>query len=129
MTLDKVRKHCLSYPGATEQIQWGADLVFKVGGRMFAVAATEPSARHQLAFKCSDESFAELVEREGIDPAPYLARAKWVALETFDALSDREIAERIGDAYQLVRAKLTKTAQAALASGGAAAKRRAAMKA
>jgi predicted DNA-binding protein (MmcQ/YjbR family) len=129
MTLEKLRKHCLSYPGATEQIQWGADLVFKVGGRMFAIAATEPSAHHQLAFKCTDESFAELVEREGIDPAPYMARAKWVALETFDALSDREIAERIGGSYQLVCAKLTKKVQAAVAAGHAPAKKRARMKA
>jgi predicted DNA-binding protein (MmcQ/YjbR family) len=112
MNLDKLRKHCLSYPGATEQIQWGADLVFKVGGKMFAVAATEPEASHRLSFKCSDESFAELVEQEGIVPAPYLARAKWVALETFEALNDREIEQRISESYGLVFAKLTKKDQA-----------------
>jgi predicted DNA-binding protein (MmcQ/YjbR family) len=114
MNLDKLRKHCLSFPGATEQIQWGADLVFKVGGRMFAVAATEVDASHRLSFKSSDEAFAELVEREGVAPAPYLARAKWVALETFDALSDREIEKQIADAYALVRAKLPRKVQAAI---------------
>ena len=112
MTLEKLRKHCLSYPAATEQIQWGADLVFKVGGKMFAVAATEPGASHSLSFKCSDERFGELVEREGIVPAPYMARAKWVALETFDALADREIQECIRQSYDLVFAKLTKKQQA-----------------
>ena len=115
MTLEKLRKHCLSYPGATEQIQWGADLVFKVGGKMFAVAATDPGASHRLSFKCSDEGFAELIENEGVVPAPYLARAKWVALERFDALSDREIESRIGEAYKMIVAKLTKKAQAAIA--------------
>jgi len=115
MTLDKLRKHCLTYPGATEQIQWGADLVFKVGGRMFAVAATEPGVGHPLAFKCSDERFAELVEQEGIVPAPYMARAKWVALERFDALSDREIQAGLADSYDLVFSKLTKKAQASIA--------------
>jgi predicted DNA-binding protein (MmcQ/YjbR family) len=114
MNLDKLRKHCLSFPGATEQIQWGADLVFKVGGKMFAVAAAEVDASHRLSFKCSDEAFAELVEREGVVPAPYLARAKWVALETFDALSDREIEKQIADAYSLVHAKLPRKAQAAI---------------
>ncbi len=114
MNLEKLRKHCLTYPGATEQIQWGADLVFKVGGKMFAVAATEPEARHRLSFKCSDEGFAELVEQEGVVPAPYLARAKWVALEQFEALSDREIERRIRDSYDLVFAKLTKKDQAAI---------------
>jgi predicted DNA-binding protein (MmcQ/YjbR family) len=117
MTLEKLRKHCLSYPGATEQIQWGADLVFKVGGRMFAVAATEPSATHRLSFKCSDEAFAELIEADGIDPAPYLARAKWVALERLDTLSGREIEARIRDSYDLVFAKLTRKDQAGIASG------------
>jgi len=123
MTLEKLRKHCLTYPGATEQIQWGADLVFKVGGKMFAVAATEP-AGHCLSFKCSDEGFAELVEQEGIVPAPYLARAKWVALERFDALSDREIEQRIREAYDIVFGKLTKKSQASIASARLRAKKK-----
>ncbi len=112
MNLDTFRKHCLSHPGATEQIQWGANLVFKVGGKMFAVAATDPGASHRLSLKCSDERFSELVECQGVVPAPYLARAKWVALETFDALSDREIRECVDAAYRIVFAGLTKKAQA-----------------
>src|SRR4030095_15002293 len=78
MNLEKLRAHCLSHPGATEQIQWGADLVFKVGGKMFCVACTEPAA-NAMSFKCDDETFAELIEREGATPAPYMARNKWVA--------------------------------------------------
>lgn len=119
MTLERLRTHCLSYPGATEQIQWGADLVFKVGGKMFVVAATEPAASHRLSFKCSDERFAALVENEGVVPAPYLARAKWVALERFDALSDREIEASIAEAYSLVFGKLTKKAQAEIVTRSA----------
>jgi predicted DNA-binding protein (MmcQ/YjbR family) len=115
MNLEKFRAHCLSMPAATEQIQWGADLVFKVGGKMFAVAATEPGSGHRVSFKCSDEGFAELLERDGIVPAPYMARAKWVALESWDALDDREIKERIREAYDLVVAKLTKKQQAEIA--------------
>jgi predicted DNA-binding protein (MmcQ/YjbR family) len=112
VNLEKLRRHCLSFPAATEQIQWGADLVFKVGGKMFAVAATEPDASHRLSFKCSDEGFAELLENVGVVPAPYMARAKWVALERFDALSDREIESRIAESYSLVFEKLTKKQQA-----------------
>jgi predicted DNA-binding protein (MmcQ/YjbR family) len=114
MTLETLRAHCLSYSGATEQIQWGADLVFKVGGKMFAVAAMDPGASHRLSFKCSDEGFAELIEHDGVVPAPYLARAKWVALETFDALSNREITSRLDEAYRIVFANLTKKAQSAI---------------
>src|SRR4030095_13417864 len=95
MNLERLRACCMSFPGATEQIQWGDDLVFKVGGKMFAVAATNPAAPYMLSFKCSDEGFAELLEQDGAAPAPYLARAKWVALERFDTLDDRELKSRL----------------------------------
>lgn len=112
MNIEKLRKHCLKLRGATEQIQWGADLVFKVGGKMFAVASTEPESGHRLSFKCTDEGFAELLEQHGIVPAPYMARAKWVALERWDALPDAEIEARVRTSYDLVFAKLTKAEQA-----------------
>jgi predicted DNA-binding protein (MmcQ/YjbR family) len=117
MTLDRFRQLCLKQPGATEQIQWGVDAVFKVGGKMFAVACTDfsqyPDAK-KCSFKCDETAFAELCEHEGVVPAPYLARAKWVALDTWSALPDREIGELVGKSYALVRAGLTKKAQAAL---------------
>ena len=105
MTLETLRGLCLSFPGATEQIQWSDDLVFKVGGKMFCVASTEPDTV-ALSFKCDDETFAALIEQEGIIPAPYLARAKWVALERLDALPNRELQPLITRSYELVRAKL-----------------------
>ena len=113
MTLAKLREHCLAFPGTTEQVQWGADLVFKVGGKMFCVACTE-AAPNVISFKCNDEAFATLCEREGIIPAPYMARAKWVALERWDTLSDRELRPLIADAYRLIKEKLPKKTQAAL---------------
>lgn len=75
MNIEKFRKQCLSMPGATETVQWGNDLVFKVGGKRFAVAALDAAATHCVSFKCSDEGFAELQEFEGAVPASYLARA------------------------------------------------------
>jgi predicted DNA-binding protein (MmcQ/YjbR family) len=119
VNLERLRTHCLAFPGATEQIQWGSDLVFKVGGRMFAVAATDHAAAHRLSFKCTDEGFAELLEYDGIVPAPYLARAHWVALQRFDALTDAELRERLREAYGTVFAKLTKRAQATIAAAPA----------
>jgi predicted DNA-binding protein (MmcQ/YjbR family) len=108
MNLERLRACCMSFPGATEQIQWGDDLVFKVGGKMSAVAATNPAAPYMLSFKCSDEGFAELLEQDGTAPAPYLARAKWVALERFDFLDDGELKSRLRQAYDLVFEKLPK---------------------
>jgi predicted DNA-binding protein (MmcQ/YjbR family) len=113
MNLERLQQLCLAMPGATEQIQWGADLVFKVGGKMFCVACTE-KAPNVMSFKCDDETFAELVEREGCMPAPYLARAKWVAVETWGTLDDREYRALIERAYALVRESLPKKTQAAL---------------
>lgn len=117
MTLARLRDLCLALPGVTEQIQWGDNLVFKVGGRIFCIGSVEPSAAHVCSFKCEVETYGELCERDGIVPAPYLARAKWVALERWDALEDREYRDLIRRAYELVRAKLTKRQQAELDGG------------
>jgi predicted DNA-binding protein (MmcQ/YjbR family) len=107
MDAEWVRKICLSLPHTAEQVQWGSDLLFKVHGKMFAVTPLEP-AKVCLSFKCSDEVFAELTERPNIIPAPYLARAKWVALETRDAIARDELAELLRNSYELVLAKLPK---------------------
>ena len=71
MKIDWLREHCISLPHATETVQWGDDLVFKIAGKMFAVVPLEPSAPTLLAFKCTPEKFAELVEIPGIIPAPW----------------------------------------------------------
>jgi predicted DNA-binding protein (MmcQ/YjbR family) len=113
MDIAWVRRYCLSLPHATESLQWGADLVFKIGGKMFAVLVTEP-AKVWLSLKCSPEEFAELTERPGIIPAPYSARYHWIALETEDALRPNEIKRLLRGSYDLVLEKLPRKARAAL---------------
>jgi predicted DNA-binding protein (MmcQ/YjbR family) len=113
MTLDAVREYCLSLPHAAESIQWGNDLVMKVGGKMFAVVVLEP-APVWISFKCTPEEFAELTERPGMIPAPYSARYYWVALEAKDALSAAELKRRLRDSYDLVFEKLPRKTRAAL---------------
>lgn len=115
MNVDWLRELCLSFPGTTEQIQWGSDLLFKVGGKMFAATPLEP-ARVCLSFKASPENFAELTERPNIIPAPYLARAQWVALQTRDALPPGELAPLLRESYDLVVARLPKKIRDSLAS-------------
>ena len=115
MNVDWLREVCLSFPGATEQIQWGSDLLFKVGGKMFAVTPLEP-APVCLSFKASPEDFAELTERANIIPAPYLARAQWVALQTRDALPENELARLLRDSYDMVFAKLPRKTREAVSS-------------
>jgi predicted DNA-binding protein (MmcQ/YjbR family) len=108
MTVDGLRQICIALPGATEDIKWGVDLAFSVGGKMFCVVNVEPP--HQMSFKCTAEEFAELIEREGIIPAPYLARAMWVQeSELGTVLERRELETLLRASYDLVLAKLPRS--------------------
>lgn len=105
MNIEQVQKFCLALPNATEDVKWGKDLCFCVGEKMFAVVGLEPGVAVG-SFKCTPGKFAELVERQGIIPAPYVARYHWVALESFDALEDAEYKELLRKSYDLVYEKL-----------------------
>ena len=108
MDIEQVRVYCLSFPHATENVQWGNDLVFKIAGKMFAVVVLEGASKYCLSFKCSEENFNELIEEDGVDPAPYSARYHWVALERFNALSAKELKMLLRNSYDLVFEKLSK---------------------
>ncbi len=116
MDIEFVRKFCLSLPHVTEDVQWESDLLFRIGNKMFAVVALDPASDHRMSFKCTPEVFAELTERDGIVPAPYVARYHWVALERFDAISERELKPLLKNAYELVRDKLPKKIRDGLTS-------------
>ena len=122
MDIEQVRAHCLSFPHATEVVLWENDLVFKIGGKMFAVIGLDATSDHCMSFKCTPEKFAELVERDGIVPAPYVARYHWVALQRFNVLSEKELKALVRTAYDLVLAKLPKKARAELENEGIAKK-------
>src|SRR5882762_805365 len=108
MDAESVRKFCLSLPHVTEDVQWGSDLLFRIGNKIFAVVALDAATDHRMSFKCTPEMFAELTEREGIVPAPYVARYHWVALESFDALKASELKPLLKNSYDMVLAKLPK---------------------
>ena len=103
--LDSIRDYCLSFPHATEKLQWDDALCFKVGRKMFAVLGLDDL---QLSFKCTPDAFAELIEREDIRPAPYLGRYKWVMLDRLDAVRQDELRELIRQSYEMVAAKAPK---------------------
>jgi len=103
MNVDSIRKFCLSFPRATEKLQWGDDLCFKIGGKIFAIAGLD---NPRLCFKCTPETFAELIEREDIRPAPYVGRYKWVMLDRLDAVRWDELQELIQQSYEMVAAKV-----------------------
>jgi predicted DNA-binding protein (MmcQ/YjbR family) len=105
MNIDSIRAYCLNFPRATEKLQWGDDLCFKVAGKIFAMLGLD---NLRLCFKCSPEVFAELIEREDIRPAPYVGRYKWVMLHRLDAVSDSELEDLIQQSYNMVNAKAPK---------------------
>ena len=104
MNIEQLRQFCLSLPHSTEDVKWEKDLCFCIGEKMYCVTGLDDGLP-EAAFKVSPEEFDELVERPGIDPAPYLARYKWV-LAAFDALSDTEWEQLVRQSYELVKAKL-----------------------
>jgi len=102
VNIDSIREYCLSFPRATETLQWGDALCFKIGGKMFAVLGLD---RARLSFKCRPDTFAELIEREDIRPAPYVGRYKWVMLDRLDAVRTDELEDLIRQSYEMVAAK------------------------
>lgn len=123
-----VRRFCLSFPHATENLQWGDALCLKVGGKLFVVLSLS-SVPQRLSLKCTPEKFAELVEMEGIVPAPYVGRYKWVALQRLDVLPMAELKDLIEQSYQMVAAKAkvgakTRTRKSAVAGKKSVKRRR-----
>lgn len=108
MDVDSIRAFCLAFPHATEKLQWGDELCFKVGGKIFAMVGLG-SVPQRITFKCNPEDFAELTEREGIAPAAYVGRHKWVTLAAPDVLSDFELRDFISKSYHMVAAKAKRT--------------------
>jgi predicted DNA-binding protein (MmcQ/YjbR family) len=105
MNVDAIREYCLSFPRATEKLQWGDNLCFKIGGKIFAIMGLD---NPRLCFKCTPETFAELIEREYIRPAPHVGRYKWVMLDRLDAVQWDELQELIEQSYEMVVAKAPK---------------------
>lgn len=112
MNSEKIREICLQLPGVTEGIKWEHDLCFMIAEKMFCVTALD--GLPGCSFKCTDEDFDRLTEREHIIPAPYMARNKWVRVEQGNSLTEAEWEHYIRMAYRLIREKLPKKVQSSL---------------
>ena len=109
MDIEFIRKYCLSLPGTIEDIKWGADLCFTIAAKMYCVTGME--SPHKTSFKCSDEDFHSLIERDGIIPAPYMSRNKWVMIEKPSAFTKQQWQDYILKSYVLIASKLPKKVQ------------------
>jgi predicted DNA-binding protein (MmcQ/YjbR family) len=118
MNLDLLRAYCLSLPHAAEKIQWENDLLFTIGEKIFAVTPLEP-APFVLTFKPDAEHRLELLEIDGVEPAPYLARAGWLSVRRWDVFRDSEWRELVTESYRMVLQKLPKKLQATISGSEA----------
>ncbi|KZK96714.1 MULTISPECIES: MmcQ/YjbR family DNA-binding protein [unclassified Pseudovibrio] len=116
MTRDEFDNYCKSLVGTSNVIQWGNASVWKVGGKIFAICSNWGEDRPEMegikiSFKCSELSYQILTEQECVIPAPYLARAKWVQIETAQAMADEDIKDYVREAHSIIARKLTKKLQ------------------
>src|ERR1700712_1807686 len=116
MTYAEIVKHLQSLPGAKLSIKWGDDHIYIVGEKMFAGLGPKPKKGedHGISFKTDDMGFEILTKKRGITPAKYLARAKWVSLDTLDRLPDAQLKAYLTRAHALVAAGLSKKLRASL---------------
>jgi predicted DNA-binding protein (MmcQ/YjbR family) len=114
MDLNSLREFCLSFPGASEGLQWGECLLFRVANKIF-VNVTLADTPPRVWVKCTPGRCTELLEIEGIRRAPYIGKHDWVELERMDLLRDAEMREVITESYQNIRSKLPRSVQAKLA--------------
>ena len=119
-----IRKLCLSFADATEDMPWGDDLCFKVRGKIFTGMVLSDGRFPRITLKCAPETFHELLEIEGISPAPYVGRYKWVMLANSNVLPPSELEALIRQSYELVVAKAPKQAKASRKSKRRSAKQR-----
>ena len=114
MKLEAVITYCRSFVGATESEPFGpGDLVFKVGGKMFASVGTTMEPR--LSVKC-DPDLAEDLRRvyPAITYAPYMSRRHWNRVLLDGSVPEPEIRGMIKHSYELVFSALPRAVRAGL---------------
>jgi predicted DNA-binding protein (MmcQ/YjbR family) len=97
-----IRELCGSLDDVSENLQWGETLCFKLHGKLFALVDLSRGKLAPIVLKSAPEKFSELVEIEGISPAPYVGRYKWIQLANSDVLPAAGLEALIRESYDLV---------------------------
>lgn len=116
MTLDDYNDYCASLPAATHVVQWRGAHVWKVGGKVFAIAGWSDEVQLGVTFKVTDLAFDILKEQPGCRPAPYLASRgmKWIQRQNDETMDDAALRDYIAESHRLAAAKLTRKTRAEL---------------
>jgi predicted DNA-binding protein (MmcQ/YjbR family) len=114
--LDAYNRFCATLTAATHQIQWGDHDVWKVGGKVFAIAGQSPDGVFTCTFKVEPMHFDMLCESPGLRPAPYLASRglTWVQSHQADVIADSVLEAYLARSHAIVGAGLSKKQQVAL---------------
>jgi predicted DNA-binding protein (MmcQ/YjbR family) len=120
MDVERIRAYLLALPHVVETMQWGNNLVFwigdkAIGGKMFALVNLDADHRAVISYSAGPERYSELLEIEGIFPAPYMARIHWVAVERWDVFRTAEWEQQLRAAHEITLAKLPPRTRAVLA--------------
>lgn len=107
---------CAALPGAAFVEQWGGAQVWKVGGKVFAIAWFEAGHQPEITFKVSEIGWEVLRDAPGCRPAPYMASRglKWIQSFETPGLSKRELKAYLRTSYDLIVGALSKRARAGL---------------
>jgi predicted DNA-binding protein (MmcQ/YjbR family) len=110
MTLDEYNEFCASLAHTSHVVQWGGADVWKVAGKVFAIAGWGDGGGLHVTFKCSDISYRILREQPGLRPAPYLASRgmTWIQRRTEESMDDGALRDYLRHSYLIVAAGLPK---------------------
>jgi predicted DNA-binding protein (MmcQ/YjbR family) len=110
MDLAEFREYCLTKPGASEETPFGPDvLVFKVGGKMFALAALD-EVPLTVNLKCDPDLALDLRDRyEQVRPGYHMNKKHWNTVEIESEIPDADLRNMIDHSYQLVINRLPKS--------------------
>jgi predicted DNA-binding protein (MmcQ/YjbR family) len=126
MDAERIRAYILTLPHAVETMQWGANLVFwvgdkTIGGKMFALVNLDGDdglERNKtspvISYAAGPQRYSELLEIEGVIPAPYMARIYWVAVERWSVFRTTEWEQELSAAHTLTFNKLPPRTRAVL---------------
>ena len=113
MKLEAYNSFCASLPHATHVVQWGGAYVWKVGGKVFAIAGWSDGEALAVTFKCSPLSFDLLKGQKGLRPAPYLASRgmSWIQRISSESMNDRDLKDYLRESHRLASLNLPKKTQ------------------
>ncbi len=115
MNIQQLYEFCLSKKGVTEHFPFDQDtLVFKVGGKMFALTSLSKFENGQpsINLKCNPEKAMELrATYQAINPGYHMSKIHWNTIDFNSDVSNKMLCELINHSYELVFQSLTKKMQ------------------